>query len=125
MRKIKAQSFVYPGLQGFEVMALPDICSIWKVRAARPIENKPVKSDIPTMVVTAEYDAYTPPAWGQAVAKNLKNSFVFEVPWTGHGPAFSVPCLADMIKEFFDDPKTAPKAECLMKVKQSFKFTIK
>lgn len=125
MRKIKAQSFLYPKLQGYEVMALPDICRVWKVRAAKPVENKPVKSDILTLVVTGEYDAYTPPAWGAAVAKNLKNSFLFEVPWTGHGPAFSVPCMADMITEFFDDPKTAPKSECLTQFKQGYKFTIK
>jgi Predicted hydrolases or acyltransferases (alpha/beta hydrolase superfamily) len=125
MRKIKAQSSLYPRLNGYEVMALPDICGIWKVQPAKTIENKPVRSDIPTLVLTAEYDAYTPPAWGQGVAKNLKNSFLFEVPWTGHGPAFSVPCLADMIVEFIDDPKTLPKSECLAKTKQRFKFTVK
>lgn len=124
MRKIKAQSFFYPKFQGYEVMALPDICSVWKVSPAKSIENKPVKSDIPAMVVTAEYDAYTPPEWGRDVAKNLKNSFLFEVPWTGHGPAFSTPCLGNMIAEFFDNPQTAPNSGCLEKVKQSFRFKI-
>ena len=122
LRKIKAQSYLYPKLRGYEVMSLPDICSVWKVPAAKPIENKPVKSDIPAMVITAEYDAYTPPAWGKKVAKNLKNSFLFEVPWTGHGPAFSTPCVREMIKNFFDNPKSAPNAECLGKIKRDNKF---
>lgn len=125
MQKIKAQSFLYPRLKGYEVMALPDICSVWKVSPAKSIENKPVKSNIPTLVLTAEYDAYTPPAWGNSTAKNLKNSFVFEVPWVGHGPAFSTPCAREMITEFFDNPKTAPNSECLSKVKTQFKFTVK
>ncbi len=124
MQKIKAQSYLYPKLQGYEIVALPDICGVWKVQAAKPIENKAVKSDIPTMVITAEYDAYTPPAWGQAVAKNLKNSFLFEVPWTGHAPAFSVPCLSEMIADFFNNPKIAPKSECLDKIKTQFKFVV-
>lgn len=125
MKKIRAQSFLYPKFQGYEVMSLPDICSVWKVSPAKPIANKAVKSDIPAMVVTAEFDAYTPPVWGQTTAKNLKNSFLFEVPRTGHGPAFSSPCLGNMIAEFFNDPKTAPNSECLAKTSQDFKFKIK
>lgn len=124
-QKITAQSFRYPRLKGYEVMALPDICRVWKVSAAKPIENKPVKSSIPTMVVTAEYDAYTPPAWGQTVAKNLKNSFLFEIPGVGHGPAFSTACLSRMIAQFFDSPNLKPNSECLNQVKRQFKFVVK
>ena len=123
-RKIKAQSDLYPKLKGYEIMSLPDICRVWKVPAAKPLENKAVKSDIPAMVITAEYDAYTPPAWGQEIAENLENSFLFEVPWTGHAPAFSVPCLSEMIADFFDNPKTAPKSACLDKIKTQFKFVV-
>ncbi|MDQ5843871.1 MAG: alpha/beta hydrolase [Acidobacteriota bacterium] len=125
MRKIKAQSFIYPRLKGYEVMSLPDICSVWKVPAAKPIENKPVKSDIPTMVLTAEYDAYTPPAWGRSIAQNLKNSFLFEVPWVGHGPAFSVPCVREMIASFVDNPKSPPNSECLVKIRRDYRFVVK
>lgn len=125
MRKIKAQSFIYPKLLGYEVMALPDICSVWKVAAAKPIENKPVKSDIPTMIISAEYDAYTPPAWGKLVARNLKNQFLFEVPWVGHGPAFSTPCVREMIANFFDTPNLIPNSECLGKIKRDSKFNVK
>lgn len=122
MRKIKAQSFVYPKLRGYEVMSLPDICGVWKVRAAQPIENKAVASRIPTLVLTAEYDAYTPPAWGAAVAKNLKNSFLFEVPNVGHDPAFSTRCAGEMITNFFDNPQSAPDSECLTEIKSNTKF---
>lgn len=124
-RKITAQSLAYPRLKGYEVMALPEICSVWKVSPAKPIENKAVKSDIPTFVVGAEYDAYTPPAWGKrAASKNLKTSFFVEIPWAGHGPAFSTPCLRDLVAAFFDDPKNAPNsAECVEKVRRQFKFT--
>jgi pimeloyl-ACP methyl ester carboxylesterase len=125
-RKITAQSFQNPRLQGYEVMSLPDICSVWKVTAAKPLENKAVKSAIPTLVVAAEYDAYTPPAWGNAAAKNLKNSFFVEIPWAGHGPAFSTPCLRDLIAGFFDNPRRAPDSSiCVEKVRRQFKFTLR
>lgn len=125
MRKIKAQSFRYPGLRGYEVMALPDICSVWKVPAAAPIENKRVTSDIPALVITAEYDAYTSPEWGKETAATLKNSFLVEVAWVGHGPGFSVSCAREMIAGFFNDPDRSPDTQCLEKMKQSFKFNTK
>ena len=124
-RNITAQSFKYSNLKGYEVMALPDICRVWKVKKAKPIENEVVISDIPTLVLTAEYDAYTPPEWGKLAAKNLKNNFLFETPWIGHGPAFNTSCLGKMIAEFFDQPKTAPNAACLNEVRQKYKFAVK
>lgn len=123
-RKIRAQSFRHPGLRGYEVMALPDICRVWKVRAAKPSENRQVESDIPTMLLTAEYDVYTPPAWGNATAKSLKNSFLFEVPWAGHGPAFSNSCAREMIAEFFARPTVAPNSDCLRQTKQKYSFVV-
>lgn len=124
-RKIDAQSLLYPRLKGYEVMSLPDICSVWKVEKAKPIENKSFKSKIPTFVVAAEYDAYTPPAWGKSVLVNFKNSFFIEIPWAGHGPAFSTPCLRDLINDFFNNPKIAPNSsECVEKVRRQFKFVV-
>jgi pimeloyl-ACP methyl ester carboxylesterase len=124
--KITAQSFLHPRLQGYEVMSLPDICGVWKVSSAKPIENKAVIRDIPTFVIAAEYDAYTSPEWGKALAKNLKNSFFVEIPWAGHGPAFSTPCLRDVIAEFFDNPEIAPNSSvCVEKVRRNFRFAVK
>jgi pimeloyl-ACP methyl ester carboxylesterase len=124
LRKIKAQSFRYPKLKGYEVMALPDICGVWKVKAAGPVENRQVESDLPTLILNAEYDAYTPPAWGSAAAKTLKNSFLFEVPWAGHGPAFSSPCARQMIADFFADPAVAPNSDCLRETKRKYSFVV-
>jgi pimeloyl-ACP methyl ester carboxylesterase len=123
--KIKAQSSKYPGLKGYEVMALPDICSVWKVKPARPIANQPVTSVIPTLVLAAQYDAYTDPAWGKAVADRLRNSYFVEIPWAGHGPGFSVPCVGTMIADFFDDPSAKPTSDCVEKTKAQFKFLLK
>jgi pimeloyl-ACP methyl ester carboxylesterase len=120
---IKAQSNKYPRLKGFEVMALPDICSVWKLKPAKAIANQPVSSTIPTLVLAAQYDAYTQPDWGKKVAGRMKNSFFFEIPWAGHGPAFSVPCVSGMIADFIDDPSVAPKSDCIEATRKQFKFT--
>lgn len=125
IKKIKAQSTKFAGLFGYEVMALPDICGVWKVAPALKQANQPVKSGLPTLVLSAQYDAYTDPAWGRATAKNMKNSFYFEIPWAGHGPAFSVPCVNMMISEFIDSPAIPPKVNCVEATRRQFKFVTK
>ncbi len=122
---IKDQSLKYAGLKGYEVMALPDICSVWKVKPAKPIANQPVTSNIPTLILGAQYDAYTDPQWGRNVGKRLTNSYFFEIPWAGHGPGFSVPCLRDMIAEFIDRPEVSPNAACVQTTRDQFKFLTK
>ncbi len=124
-KKIDAQSDRYAGLKGYEVMALPDICSVWKVKPAARIENQPVKSNVPTLILAAEFDAYTPPAWGKAAGRNIKNSFFFEIPWAGHGPGFSVPCVHNMIAEFIADPHMPPSSDCVTKTRTQFTFLVK
>lgn len=122
---IKDQSTKYPGLKGYEVMALPDICSVWKVKRAKPVANQTVTGNIPTLILGAQYDAYTDPQWGRNVGKRLTNSHFFEIPWAGHGPGFSVPCVRDMIAEFIARPEVSPNADCVIKTRGQFKLIIK
>lgn len=124
--KIAAQSTRYSKLKDYQVQTLPAICRVWNIPRADRIENLPVKSDIPTLILAGEYDVYTPPAWGRSAAANLKNSFFFEVPWVGHGPGFnSPPCLGEMVAEFFNDPAARPNSVCLERIGKYFKFEVK
>jgi len=125
MARIRAQSTKFPRLRGYEVMSLPDICGVWQVPSAPRIENTPVRSDIPTLVIAAQYDAYTPPEWGRRAAAQLSRSYFVEVPWAGHGPGFSVPCVRQMIADFFKDPAAKPSATCVAETRGKFKFMIK
>jgi pimeloyl-ACP methyl ester carboxylesterase len=122
-QKIAAQGTKFERLRGYQPQALPDICRVWKVRPRPPAENSPVSGSVPLMVLAGEFDAYTPPAWGKATADRFPGSFYFDVPWVGHGPGFNSPsCLGDMVAAFIDDPKTAPDAKCLTKIRDYFKF---
>lgn len=113
-QKISAQARRYPQLQGYEIQpALVAVCSVWKVGRSQPRENQPVHSDIPTLILSAEYDAYTPPVWGRLTAGTLSHSFHYEVPGVGHGPGFSDACARKMIAEFLNNPGKAPDERCL------------
>lgn len=120
-QKINAQAQRHRQLLGYEVQpALLAVCRVWKVRRASAKENQPVASEIPTLVLGAEYDAYTPPAWGRLVAKTLRRSYFYEVPQVGHGPAFSSACARKIISDFLDNPQTAPEASCLKAPRRKF-----
>jgi len=90
------------------------ICEIWGAKEADPIENEPINSDIPTLVLAGEYDPVTPPAWGEVVAETLSNSFCFEFPGVGHGASISgEECPLSIALAFLDDPTTEPDGSCV------------
>jgi pimeloyl-ACP methyl ester carboxylesterase len=122
-KKIAAQASLYPNLKGYVVQSLPAICGVWNAAPAKSIENKPVKSDIPTMIIAGEYDAYTPPEWGKMTARDLQNGYFFELPWLAHGAGFSAPsCVRDSIASFFDNPAIEPQIACVERLRSFFKF---
>lgn len=123
-KRIAAQAQRYPQVAGYEIQpALLAVCGVWKAGRAKPRENEPVRSAIPTLVLAAEYDAYTPPAWGRLVARKLRHSYFYEVPQAGHGPAFSSACARSVIAEFLKNPQAAPEAGCLKAPRQKFLLT--
>lgn len=123
VKKIAEQSTKYADLMGYVVQTLPSVCSVWNLPKANALENKAVKSDIPTLIIAGEYDAYTPPDWGKQTAKNLKNSYFIELPWLAHGAGFSaLPCVRQMISDFFDRRKFSEDKACLESQRAKYKF---
>lgn len=90
-----------------------EVCAVWGAGEAGPIENEPVSSDIPTLVLAGEYDPITPPAWGQQVAAHLDNATFYEFPGTGHGVSISGACAVEVVESFLADPEATPDAGCL------------
>jgi hypothetical protein len=90
-----------------------DICATWTTAPPNPLENQPVVSAIPTLILAGEYDPVTPPSWGQLAADTLANAHFFEVSGTSHGVLFANPCAAGIARDFLDAPLTAPDAACI------------
>lgn len=89
------------------------VCEHWGAGEAPLVENKPVTSTIPTLIMTGEFDPITPPRWGEQAAESLSQSYVFEYPRVGHGASFVAGCPREMFLAFLDDPSVAPDASCL------------
>lgn len=90
-------------------------CEAWDVPAAPDIENQPVRSKIPTLLLSGRYDPVTPPQWGDEVAKHLTNSWHYVFPDAGHGLLFEAEaaCAQTIALAFLEDPRSQPADACL------------
>ena len=90
-----------------------DTCVVWDVPPSPPVENEPVRSDIPTLVLAGEFDPITPPSVGMAVAANLSNATFIEFPTVGHGVLNEGECGESIVAAFLDG-EDAPDASCAL-----------
>ena len=90
-----------------------ETCALWDVEPSLPVENEPVRSDIPTLVLAGEFDPITPPSAGMAVAANLSNATFIEFPAVGHGVLFEGECGESIVNAFLDG-EDAPDASCAL-----------
>lgn len=109
-----------PMLQGFEQQLVD--CDVWDVPASDPIENQPVVSDVPVLVMSGEYDPITPPSWGQAAADYLANSAHFVFPGIGHGAVESHPCPTSIALAFLNAPENVRNLDgaCIAGMRTNF-----
>jgi len=97
----------------FDMASFWDICDAWGVGSAPPVENQPVRSAIPALVLAGAYDPATPPDDGRAAAATLQNSFFFEFPASGHGVVLDGGCPLSIVFAFLDNPRRKPDTTCM------------
>lgn len=60
-------------------------CALWPRGSVPANYAEPTRSKVPALILTGQWDPVTPPAYGDAVARNLPNSLHVIVPHGGHG----------------------------------------
>ncbi len=92
-------------------------CQVWPKGPRNANFFDPLKSDVPTMIVSGEFDPVTPARYGEQVIKNLSNAVHVVAPKQGHGNIFRG-CIAKLAGEFMIDlkPKTM-QTECVKKIR--------
>ncbi len=90
-----------------------DLCEQWDRSVADPLENEPVVSDIPALVLAGYYDPATPPAWSQSAAAYLSHSYYVEFPTMSHGIMRNGGCGLSIGMQFLNDPTTPPDTSCI------------
>jgi pimeloyl-ACP methyl ester carboxylesterase len=99
------------GSPGELARSLADTCATWETVALSAIENAPVASDVPALVLAGRFDPITPPSYGRMAAETLARSHFFEFPAAGHG-VLDANCPMEMVAAFLDDPVSPPDLGC-------------
>jgi pimeloyl-ACP methyl ester carboxylesterase len=112
----KAAEGVQPQIAAFfpeSVQPLFAACREWGLAEPNPIENQPVASHLPTLVLAGEFDPITPPDWGSLVAGSLSHAYFYEFPGNGHWVTRSSGCALALALAFWEHPTSAPDATCM------------
>ncbi|MGL4516008.1 MAG: alpha/beta hydrolase [Shewanella sp.] len=96
-------------------------CSVWKVPPVDASFSEPIKSDIPTLLLSGEIDPATPPSWGELAMEKLSNAKHFIAPYATHGVAYQS-CANHLVAELVRTGSVKDlDGECLKKdVRRSF-----
>ena len=92
--------------------ALLEICEAWGIEALPNEVHEPVRSAVPALLLSGDYDPITPPSFAAAVGAGLQNDFEITFPSGSHGQAFSSECANGIIQSFLDAPEQWPGGAC-------------
>ena len=81
-----------------------EACELWPRATIERDYAQPVRSDVPVLILTGEWDPVTPPLYGEATAKSLKNSLHIVVPHGAHGLGGleNIECIQRLTAEFVE-----------------------
>ena len=92
---------------------LQAVCSVWP-RGTRPADfHQPLKTAIPTLLLSGQFDPVTPPRYGEEVLEGLSNGRHLVLNGQGHN-VIAAGCMPTLVKNFVEklDPKKLD-ASCL------------
>ncbi|MEO9892677.1 alpha/beta hydrolase, partial [Aurantibacter sp.] len=87
-----------------------ELFSNWHSFRASEIENQPVVSDIPTLMVSGGLDHVTPVRNANESLKHLKNGHGVLFPDEAHN--LYNPCFFEIAEDFLNNPTQKPDSEC-------------
>lgn len=90
----------------------PAICAAWQDPTVEAVDKTPVASDIPTLLLSGQFDPTTPPRWADLAAETLSRSHSFVVPMAGHGVGMATPCGRELAGAFLSSPGADPSPAC-------------
>jgi pimeloyl-ACP methyl ester carboxylesterase len=86
-------------------------CRVWLGESWRGDPAEPVRSDVPALIETGEFDPRTPPSHARFLAGGMPRAHVVIIPWYGHERPPD--CSFRITRAFFDAPDDAPDLTCM------------
>ncbi|MFJ8630262.1 alpha/beta hydrolase [Streptomyces sp. NPDC093568] len=119
---IRAGRRAFPGFPRSVLANAPQLpflhadCRAWNVPPASPATRKVTRSSVPTLLMSAGFDAQTGKSNGAYAARTLSHSTVVTVPYVAHVAFAESPCARAITLSFFNSPM-APNRSCLAGLK--------
>ncbi len=96
-------------------------CALWPRGEVPEAYFEPVKSDLPVLILSGQYDPVTPPQWGAAVAVHLPKARHI-VARAGHNVSF-VGCVPELLTQFVREADAGKlDASCVDKIQRPHFF---
>ena len=100
-----------------------DICAEFGVAPADPIENQPVVSDVPVLLLSGAFDPITPPSYADLALESLPNGFAVTFANGSHASlSTSGACGFEIMATFLDNPGTRPDGSCAVQTQIDFQI---
>ncbi len=90
-----------------------ELCSLVNLPLIPSEGNTPTDVDIPTLLMSGEYDPITPADYGRRVAETLPQSVHVEFPGIAHGAIVSGTCPASIAAAFLNNPTAELDLSCV------------
>jgi pimeloyl-ACP methyl ester carboxylesterase len=90
-----------------------DACEVWDVEAVDAAAHDPVRSDVPTLIMWGEYDAFTPLDRVERASQTLTNATVISVPHLGQDVFGTYDCTRDIRNAWLPTLDPSPDTACL------------
>lgn len=99
-----------------------EACAEWPQGKVEKSYSAPVRSDVPVLITTGQWDPVTPPLYGDRVAKGLSNSLHVVVPSGGHGfgGLSGLDCITNITNDFIATGNTKTlNTACVKSIKRN------
>ncbi|MCW5743344.1 MAG: alpha/beta fold hydrolase [Alphaproteobacteria bacterium] len=110
--RIRRRNIEANGIYGLvpKLNTAPDTCPLWRVLPAPVAQRQPVRSAIPTLLLSGSYDWLTPPSWAADQMRYLDNARHIEFRALGHATAVHGNCASRLVDYFtlHADPRRLP-----------------
>ena len=91
------------------------VCPRWFDRQSAPNRSSGQRStliDVPTLMLSGEFDPITPPSWAKSQSKMMRHAKTYVFKGVGHDVLDSAPCSSFIIAQFLQGKEVIDNTEC-------------
>lgn len=108
----------YPHLKSLTSKDALDIYYIFRPEYPDASYYEPIESDLPTLVMTCEFDPGCPISYGYSTVEEMTNAKLVIVPNASHSAATYSDCTQNLVKDFLKNPTTSISTKCISEIKK-------